>query len=74
VESRELIVKTMKVGVYQIGYEGGGETPDKLKGDWNRKAMANSAIKSFLMSRPKPKPKVKKAKVEKSNGAGQTRV
>ncbi len=46
-ESRKLIVRTKRVGNYEIVYDGGGETPGALRGDWNRIAFAQRAITAY---------------------------
>ena len=44
---RKLIVKKGSWAMFEIGYEGGGETPDALKGHWQSQAIAEKAIKAF---------------------------
>lgn len=33
--------------MYKIVYEGGGEVPDELKGDWTSPTFANNAIRGY---------------------------
>jgi hypothetical protein len=42
--NKRLYVRTVKVGTYEIVYEGGGGVPTELQGDWNRQAIALNAI------------------------------
>ena len=44
---KELEVRTVKIGTYEIHYVGGGEVPAVLQGHWNRKAVANQAIEKY---------------------------
>jgi len=62
-EARKLEIRTKKVGTYEIVYEGGGVTPDTLKGDWNRMAMAQQAVAAYEDTQSKLS-EVKKEKID----------
>ncbi len=44
---KELEVRTVKIGTYEIHYVGGGEVPAVLQGHWNRKVVAHQAIEKY---------------------------
>jgi len=46
-KKKELEIRTVKVGTYEIRYVGGGEVPAVLQGHWNRKAVAQHAIEKY---------------------------
>lgn len=64
---KTLYIRQVKVGSYEIVYEGGGETPDPLKGEWNKHSIASSALEKHL--------RLAKTKTsETRNGKGKDRV
>jgi hypothetical protein len=48
--SKKLVVKrtSPQFSFYKIVYEGGGEAPDALKGNWTSPTMAQKAIDLYL--------------------------
>lgn len=56
VQSKKLLLTRTPGGTtYQIYYEGGGEVPESLRGEWTRADRANSAIDEYLAVRDKPR-------------------
>jgi hypothetical protein len=60
---KELIVRTQKIGNYEIIYEGGGEIPHSLSGSWNKKKLAYDAIERHIASQRRKEEEVR-AKAE----------
>ena len=51
VETKELKIIPDGMGMYSVGFEGGGEVPAKLSGKYNSKLFAQMSIDTYLTNR-----------------------
>lgn len=47
-KQRGYVIHRYPQGLYYVGYEGGGEVPDALKGSWTTKTRAEQAIAKYI--------------------------
>lgn len=48
---KKLVIKSAPYSMFKIGYEGGGETPDDLKGLYTSQVNAQKQLDSYLKKR-----------------------
>lgn len=50
-KTKDLLILPDGMGLYYIGFDGGGEVPAVLSGKYNSKVFAQAAINSYLTNR-----------------------